>query len=73
MATADPAATRSLGIIDTPFLPEVEVLLASLRFSTHHGADPVPNSTRYPMIPYFPDIPAGDKVEHAPAIPLANQ
>ncbi len=57
----------------TRFLPCLEVLLASLRHSTHHAGNPAPISTRKPMIPYSPDIPAGDKVEHSPAILSVNQ
>jgi hypothetical protein len=42
-ATPDPAATRPLGIIDATFLPEVEVLLASLRHFPHHAGNSAPN------------------------------
>ena len=56
-----------------PFLPQLEEFLASKWNSRHYAGNPAPNSGPYPMIPYFPDIPAGDKVEHSPAILSLNQ
>ena len=55
------------------FLPDLEVLLSSLRHSRHGAENPAPISTRKPMIQHSPDMPAGDKVEHSPAILSVNQ
>ncbi len=55
------------------FLPDLDYCLASLRLSSHSARNPPPNSTRYPMIPHSPDIPAGDKVKDPPSILPVNQ
>ena len=66
-------ATGPLGIIDS---------LVSAAFGGISGIqvefpapcrNPAPNSCPNFMIPYSPDIPAGDKVEHSPAILPVNQ
>jgi len=54
-------------------IAHLEEFLASRWNSRHHAGNPAPNSCPYPMIPYSPDIPAGDKVEHFPAILSVNQ